>query len=110
MKKVLYTVVALASVMLVAPASVCATAAARLEERTGCAISAAFGMALRGVRRRAGAVALGVRGHAKAWRAIQARPGSIRAGHDLRPSSFIETLALLRCVIISRRFNNTENS
>jgi F-type H+-transporting ATPase subunit c len=98
MKKVLYTVVALAGAMLVAPAAFAQTAAPMAAGTNWVAISAAFGMALAAF---GGALAQS-RVASSACEGMARNPGAsgaIRAAMILG-LVFIETLALLTLVII----------
>ena len=98
MKKVLYTVVALAGAMLVAPAAFAQTSAGPAGGTNWVAISAAFGMALAAF---GGALAQS-RVASSACEGMARNPGAsgaIRAAMILG-LVFIETLALLTLVII----------
>jgi F-type H+-transporting ATPase subunit c len=98
MKKVLYTIVALAGAMLVAPAAFAQTTAAPAGGTNWVAISAAFGMALAAF---GGALAQS-RVASSACEGMARNPGAsgaIRAAMILG-LVFIETLALLTLVII----------
>ena len=98
MKKVLYTVMAIAGTMLVAPAAFAQATAAPAAGTNWVAISAAFGMALAAF---GGAIAQS-RVASSACEGMARNPGAsgaIRAAMILG-LVFIETLALLTLVII----------